>query len=156
MKERPMAWIFFVVSGAGLLWFVARHQMAKTPISLASVATSRGSDGCQVIVSVDRRDGLMGWSHGAPPTLQRAWLSDGHGQELTSKFLSPLTLAPRDSLGSRQFGWRVARTIPHPPETVVFHATFTAPRAQPFRFEQELRAGIDFNYKDEAEKQPRP
>ena len=147
-----MAWIFFVVSGAGLLWFVARHQMAKTPISLASVATSRGSDGCQVIVSVDRRDGLIGLSHGVPPTLDRAWLSDGQGRELAADLLSPLTLAPRDSLGSRQFGWRVARTIPHPPGTVVFHATFTAPRAQPFRFEQELRGGADFNYMDEARK----
>ncbi len=152
MKERPKVWIFLVLLGIVVTGFIARYQMAKTPISLASVGTSRESNGCQITMSVDRRDGLIGLSHGAPPLLQRAWLSDGQGHELAPHFLTPLTLPARDTLGSRQFGWLVTRKIPRAPGKVVFHAAFTAPGAPLFRFEQELRSGIDFNYKDEAKK----
>ena len=149
MKERPIVWIFLVLLGVGLTWFIARHHLSKTPISLTSVETSRGSNGCHVIVSVDRRDRWIGLSHGEPPSLERAWLSDGQGHELSSDFLSPLTLPARDSLESWQFGWRIAQTIPHSPKTVFFHVTFTAAGTQPFKFEQELRNSIDFNYRDE-------
>ena len=133
--------------GVGAVLLV-RSRLAKTPISLAGVQSSRGAAGCELIVSVDRRDPIVGASHGARPSLERAWLSDGSGHQLPASPLLPLPDVPSDNRGSPQFGWRVAASIPDAPDTIVFHATFTAPGADPFEFEQELRAGLDYNFKD--------
>ena len=123
MKRRAL-WIFLLL-GVGLLWFWANRKLAQTPMSLTSVQTSRGDDACEIIISVDRRDWLVGWNHGTPPNLQRVWLSDEKGREIKDSFLSSMPLSP-DSPTSGRFGWRVARVIPNAPAKLVFNATFVA------------------------------
>ena len=150
MKGREKMWIFAALVLAGTLWFSANRTLAQTPISLASAQTSRGDDACEIIIGVDRRDWLVGMKHGAPPTLQRAWLSDEKGREIKGNFLTPIKLFAFDSMGAQQFGWRVARVIPNAPAKLVFNATFVAAGAKPFHFKQDLRAGVEFNYKDEV------
>lgn len=136
-----------VVVGVVGLWVVSR--LGRTPIGLSSVQTSGTPQGCEIVVAVARRDGLVGLSHGAAPELKRAWLSDGEGKEIVSDGANPLLteikVATDDGLGGKQWGWRVAPRISHPPARVVFHATFVARGAEPFEFEQDLRDGIDFN-----------
>ena len=148
MKRRAM-WIFLLL-GVGLLWFVANRKLAQTPISLASAQTSRGDDACEIIIGVDRRDWLVGMKHGAPPTLQRAWLSDEKGREIKGNFLTRIKISAPDSMGAQQFGWRVARVIPNAPVKLVFNATFVASGAKPFHFKQDLREGVEYNYQDEV------
>lgn len=134
----------FVVLG-GVLAFVARNRLSKMPISLAMAQTSTGKNGCELVLAVDRRDPIVGLRHGATPTLERAWLSDGQGNELPASLLSLLNELPPNFSNSSQFGWIVSATIPDAPENVVFHATFVASGAAPFNFDQPLHAGINFN-----------
>lgn len=148
IKMRRAVWILLVASSVAMLWFAFQGQMAKTPISLASVGTIPSDNGCEIAVSVDRRDRFFGLDHGPPPSLERAWLSDGEGRELAGDLLVPVSVASDGVLGSRQFTWRIPRTIPQPPATVLFHATFTAPGCQPFHFQDELQEGRDFNRND--------
>ncbi len=137
--------LFLLVALGGALVWMARSYLSKTPISLAMAQTSTGKNGCELVLAVDRRDPIVGLSHGAPPTLLRAWLSDGKGNELPASLLSPLGVLPPNPSNSSQFGWTVAPVIPNAPAEVVFHATFVASGAEPFEFDQPLHAGVNFN-----------
>lgn len=145
MNQKTVAISICILLVAIAAIFRVRQNLSHIPIGLAGAQTSGGENGCEVLVSVSRRDPWIGKEHGAPPVLERAWLSDGNGKELSATLLSPMQVPPRDELGGFQFGWRVAKKIPHAPPIVLFHATFVAPNAAPFQFEQNLREGIDFN-----------